>query len=78
MTDEELKEHVDAYVKAQLAPKKPEPKQKFTVKGKQWCKGFLEHPSQVEINRPNDYLRALSRVEPSRKRGVAQLGEQSK
>ena len=56
----------------------PEPKQIFTEKEKQWAKGFIEQPSQVEMNKPNDYLRALSRVKPSKKRGVAQLGEQSK
>ena len=82
MTPEENKEVVDKEVREFFlrAKKKaaPEPKQIFTEKEKQWAKGFLEHPSQVEINKPNDYLRALSRVKPSKKRGVAQLGEQSK
>ena len=75
MTPEENREVVDKEVQAFIlrARKKaaPEPKQMFTEKEKQWAKGFIEQPSQVEMNKPNDYLRALGRVKPSKKRGVA-------
>jgi len=78
-TDEELKASVDADVQIHFAPKKPEPKQTFSAKEKKWAKAFIEHPSQIEINRPDDYVRCLRRVKaPRRKKGVAQLGEQSK
>ena len=86
MTEEENAAIVEAEVKRQLAPRKPEPKQIFTPKQKKWAKEFLEHPSQIEINRPDDYLRCLRRASShttrsssaSGKRDVAQLGEQAK
>ena len=66
-------------MKRQLAPRKPEPKQTFGPETKKWAKGFIEHPSQIEINRPDDYLRCLSSSSSgSGKRDVAQLREQAK
>ena len=79
-TPEENAATVAADVKRQLAPRKPEPKKIFTPKQKK------EQPSQIEINRPDDYLRCMRRVRShtttsssaSGKRDIAQLGEQAK
>ena len=49
-------------MKKQLAPKKKEPKQKFDEKTKKWAKSFIEQPSQVELNKLDDYLRCLRRT----------------
>ena len=72
-------------MRSHFAPKKAEPKQIFTPEQKKWAKDFLEHPSQIEINRPDDYLRCIRRVRShttsssaSGKSDVAQLGEQAK
>src|SRR4051812_1453991 len=62
MTDEETKAISDAQVKAFFAPKAPEPKQIFDLKAKKWAKGFLEQPSQYEINKADDYKRCLLRI----------------
>lgn len=79
---------VAADVKRQMAPKKPPPKQVYTGDQKKWATDFINHPSQVEINRKDDYARCLGRISSSkttstsdrgkRKRDVAQLGAQSK
>ena len=71
-----------------MKPKKPPPKQVYTADQKKWATDFLNHPSQVEINRKDDYARCLGRIRSSkttstsdsgkRKRDVAQLGAQSK
>ena len=55
LTDEELKEKVDADVKRQLAPKRPEPKEiipEETVK--KFVRNLSGPPSHV-ANRPSDY-----------------------
>ena len=87
-TVEENKAIVAADVKRQLAPKKPPPKQVYTGDQKKWATDFLNHPSQEEINRKDDYARCLGKISSSkktstsdsgkRKRDVAQLGAQSK
>ena len=77
---------VDAEVKRQLAPRIPEPKQKFDAQRIKWAKNFIKQPSQFEINKPDDYLRCMRRASShttrsssaSGKRDVAQLGEQAK
>ena len=71
------------------SPKKKEPKQTFDPKTIKWAKGFLEQPSQYEINKPDDYTRALRKIDAATPRNVtgsglpkpkdvAQLGEQAK
>ena len=77
-----------ADVKKQLAPKKPPPKQVYTGDQIEWATEFLNHPSQEEINRKDDYARCLGKISSKkktttsdsgkRKRDVAQLGAQSK
>ena len=44
-----------------------------------WATDFLTHPSQISINRPDDYVRTMRKIPPSgkRRRDVAQLGHQS-
>ena len=77
---------MQAEVKKQLAPKKKEPKQKIDEKTKKWAKSFIEKPSQVELNKPDDYLRCLRRTATAlvrkstsaTRRDVAQLGAQAK
>ena len=75
---------VAAEVKGQLAPRKPEEKQTFNPKTIYWAKEFIEQPSQIQMNLPDDYSRILRRSARSRttgsssasgKRDVAQLGE---
>ena len=83
-TVEENAAAVAADVKRQMEPKKPPPKQVYTADQKNWATDFLNHPSQVEINRKDDYARCLGRISSSkttstsgsgkRKRDVAQLG----
>jgi hypothetical protein len=86
-TPEENEAWVKADTKSQLAPKQPPPKQIFSEKDKKWAKGFLEQPSQYDINKDDDYKRCLRRKaesakagssSASRKRDVPQLGEQAK
>jgi hypothetical protein len=68
----------------------PTPKQVYTMKQKEWAIYMLTHPSQYELNKPDDYTRCLDKqveaVEEAKmrsasargKRDVAQLGEQAK
>ena len=63
MTDEERQAHVKADVRRQLAPKPKPQKQIFEPETVQWATGFLNHPSQFEINKPDDYTRALRRID---------------
>ena len=86
MTKEQLDAWVDADTKRQLARKKPEEKQTFTAKENKWAIGFITEPSQYEKNKPDNYLRALSKSSSSPKtrsssargkRDVAQLGQQA-
>ena len=86
MTQEERDAIVKSELVAHFAPKQPVEKEIYTPKAKRWATGFLTHPSQAEINRPNNYIRALRKT-PSSKTGsgtasgkrddVAQLGQQS-
>ena len=89
MTDEENELFVRVEVKTHFAPKKKEQKQTFDPETVKWAKGFLEQPSQYDINKPDDYIRALKKVDASKprsctgsglpaQRGIAQLGEQAK
>ena len=83
LTVEETAVVVDADVKRQLAPRKPEPKKKIDAQSIKWAKNFIEQPSQFEINKPDNYLRYMRRASShttrsssaSGKRDVAQLGE---
>ena len=61
-------------------------KQTFTAKENKWAIGFITEPSQYEKNKPDNYLRALSKSSSSPKtrsstargkRDVAQLGQQA-
>ena len=45
MTDAELKSHVDGDVKRQLAPVRPQPKEKIDLKIRQHFVDLLERPS---------------------------------
>ena len=67
MTKEQLDAWVDADTKRQLARKKPEEKQTFTAKENKWAIGFITEPSQYEKNKPDNYLRALSKSSSSPK-----------
>ena len=76
---------VAAEVKAHLAPRKPVEKQTFDAKTIKWAKDFIEQPSQIQMNLPDDYSRALWRTPASSRtkgssasgtRDVAQLGKQ--
>ena len=89
MTDAETEAYVKADVKRQLAPKNKPQKQTFDPETIKWAKGFIEQPSQYEINKPDDYTRALRKIDAITPRnvtgsglpklkGVAQLGEQAK
>jgi hypothetical protein len=87
MTKEELNMEVLADVRRQFAPKQPSPKQVFTTSQKKWATSFLTQPSQYDLNKPDDYTRYLDKqveasktrsTSASRKRDVAQLGEQAK
>ena len=63
-------------LKAHFALKTAPPKEIYTEKQKQWAKGFVTHPSQIEINRPDDYVRTIRKGLPSTvsgKKEVAQL-----
>ena len=67
---------------AHFAPKQPVEKEVYPPKAKSWATGFLTHPSQTEINRSDNYIRALRKT-PSggtasgKRNDVAQLGQQS-
>ena len=87
MTQEERDAIAKSELVAHFAPKQPPvEKEIYTPKAKSWATGFLTHPSQGEINRPDNYIRALRKT-PSSKTGsgtasgkrddVAQLGQQS-
>ena len=90
MTPEETEAWVKADTERQLAPKQPPPKQTFTEANKKWAVGFLTQPRQYELNKDNNYTRALkkkvneaepgstSRSSPRKKRDVPQLGQQAK
>jgi len=87
LTDEETAVIVAAEVKAHFAPRKPDEKQTFDPKTIRWAKDFIEQPSQIQMNLPDDYSRTLRRSASSHttgsssasgKRDVAQLGEQAK
>ena len=82
-TDEETCEIIRADVKCQLAPKRPEPKELIDSKAVQHFVEFLEHPSQYELNKADDYTHCLTKQlkkirtssRASRKRDVPQLKE---
>ena len=89
MTDAQTEAYVKADVKRQLAPKKKPEKQTFAPEVVEWVTGFLNQPSQFEINKPDDYTRALRKIDAATPRNVtgsglpkpkdvAQLGEQAK
>jgi len=60
--------------------RKPKPKEKYSEAQSQFAVGFLTQPSQISINRPDDYVRTMRKNPPGgkRRRDVAQLGHQSK
>ena len=77
---------VAAEVKAHFAPRKPDEKQTFDPETIRWAKDFIEQPSQIQMNLPDDYSRTLRRSASSHtmgsscasgKRDVAQLREQA-
>ena len=91
MTDNETEKWVQADTEAQIAKWKqsrlPEPTVVYTEEAIQWAKEFLSHPSQFELNKPDDYTRYMRRNRhpaptstsaSSGKRDVPQLGEQPK
>ena len=78
-TDEESAAISAAEVKAHFGPKPVEPKEVYSDKQKDWALGFCTHPSQIEINRPDDYVRTIRKGLPStatlqKRKEVAQLG----
>ena len=88
-TVEENEAIVQAEVKQHFTRKKKPQKQTFDPETIKWATGFLTHPSQYEINKPDDYTRALRKIDAITPRnvtgsglpklkGVAQLGEQAK
>ena len=65
---------------AEMAEKrKPKPKEKYSEAQTQFAVSFLTQPSQISINRPDDYVRTMRKIPPGgkRRRDVAQLGHQS-
>ena len=65
---------------AEMAEKrKPKPKEKYSEAQTQFAVSFLTQPSQISINRPDDYVRTMRKIPPGgkRRRDVAQLGRQS-
>ena len=82
-TDKENAAIAAAELKAHLAPKTTAPKEVYTDKQKNWALGLVTHPSQIEINRPDDYEHTIRKGLPStasiqKKKEVAQLGAQPK
>ena len=82
-TDEENAAIAAAKLKADFAPKPVAPKEVYTDKQKDWALDFCTHPSQIEINRPDDYVRTVRKGLPStatikKRKEVAQLGAQEK
>ena len=81
-TEEESNAIAKSELVAHFAPKQPVEKEVYPPKAKSWATGFLTHPSQAEINRPDNYVRALRKT-PSggtasgKRNDVAQLGQQS-
>ena len=65
MTVEENEAWVQADREKQIAYWKksrlPEPKPVYTEEAKQWAKEFISHPSQFELNKPDDYTRYMRR-----------------
>ena len=91
MTNDETEKWIQADTEAQIAKWKqsrlPEPTVVYTEEAIQWATEFLSHPSQLELNKPDDYARYMRRNRhpaptstsaSSGKRDVPQLGEQPK
>jgi hypothetical protein len=91
-TAEEIEVDDRAKVKIKLAALRPTPtpKQVYTTKQKEWAIYMLTHPSQYDLNKPDDYTRCLDKqveaIEEAKtrsasargKRDVAQLEAQAK
>jgi hypothetical protein len=63
-TAEEIEAEDRAKVKRKLAVLclTPTPKQVYTTKQKEWAIYMLTHPSQYELNKPDDYTRCLDKL----------------
>ena len=60
--------------------RKPAPKETYAEEQINWAVNFLTTPSQISMNRPDDYVRQMRKVAETsgkRRRDVAQLGQQS-